>query len=263
MTLSDTQLIILSAASQRTDHAVILPANLKGSAAKKVIDKLLKQNLLQELRAKDDMPVWRRGDDNRPYTLRITKGGLKAIEVGSGDGAPDDNATARPDDVVAAAVTAETNSKERPRRARRSSAKKAAVPSVRANKASFGRPKSELQAGPGCRPASTAKRSNPGYAGQGNRMAETLGARLLGGHGAQEAETSTAFRKDRRRPDLSHRSIQNRESCEKTTVGLIRCPGGNVMRPLWRPRLRVCPISAMTNCGRAGSCCSVVRRQNH
>ena len=142
MTLSDTQLIILSAASQRTDHAVILPANLKGSAAKKVIDKLLKQNLLQELRAKDDMPVWRRGDDNRPYTLRITKGGLKAIEVGSGDGAPDDNATARPDDVVAAAVTAETNSKERPRRARRSSAKKAAVPSVRANKASFGRPKS-------------------------------------------------------------------------------------------------------------------------
>jgi hypothetical protein len=64
MTLSDTQLLILSAASQRTDHAVILPANLKGSAAKKVIDRLLKQKLLQELRAKDDMPVWRRGEDN-------------------------------------------------------------------------------------------------------------------------------------------------------------------------------------------------------
>ena len=66
MTLSDTQLLILSAASQRTDHAATLPANLKGGAAKKVIDRLLKQKLLQELHAKDDMPVWRRGDDNRP-----------------------------------------------------------------------------------------------------------------------------------------------------------------------------------------------------
>jgi hypothetical protein len=138
MTLSDTQLLILSAASQRTDHAVILPANLKGSAAKKVIDRLLKQKLLQELPAKDDMPVWRRGDDNRPYTLRITKGGLKAIEVGAVAGAPDDNATAGPDEVVAPNAPAETNS--RPGRARRSSAKKAAVPSVKATKASSGRP---------------------------------------------------------------------------------------------------------------------------
>ena len=60
----------------------MLPANLKGSAAKKVIDRLLKQKLLQELRGKDDMPAWRRGDDNRPYTLRITKAGLKAIFFG-------------------------------------------------------------------------------------------------------------------------------------------------------------------------------------
>jgi hypothetical protein len=60
MTLSDTQLLILSAASQRADHAAVLPANLKGSAAKKVTDKLLNEKLLQELRAKDDMPIWRR-----------------------------------------------------------------------------------------------------------------------------------------------------------------------------------------------------------
>ena len=71
MKLSDTQPLILSSASQRTDHAALLPANLKGSAAKKVVDRLLNEKLLQELRAKDDMPVWRRGDDNRPYSLRI------------------------------------------------------------------------------------------------------------------------------------------------------------------------------------------------
>src|SRR5260370_7430313 len=89
MTLSDAQLLILSAASQRTDHAATLPASLKGSAAKKVIDRLLKQKLLQELRAKDEMPVWRRGDDNRPYTLPITKGGLKAIEAEAVPDPPD------------------------------------------------------------------------------------------------------------------------------------------------------------------------------
>ena len=139
MTLSDTQLIILSAASQRTDHAVILPANLKGSAAKKVVDRLLKQKLLQELRAKDDMPVWRRGDDNRPYTLRITEGGLKAIEVETVAGMTDENATAGSDEVVAANARPEAKSRERPRRARRSSTKRAAVPSAKATKASSGR----------------------------------------------------------------------------------------------------------------------------
>ena len=71
MKLSDTQQLILSSASQRTDHAAVLPANLKGGAAKKVIDKLLNEKLLQELRAKDEMAVWRRGDDSRPYSLRI------------------------------------------------------------------------------------------------------------------------------------------------------------------------------------------------
>jgi hypothetical protein len=140
MTLSDTQLLILSAASQRTDHAVILPVNLKGGAAKKVVNRLLKQKLLQELRAKDDMPVWRRRDDNRSYTLRITKDGLKAIEGGGSDGATDNNATSGPDEAVAVNAPIETNPRERPHRARRSSAKKAAVPSVKAAKASSGRP---------------------------------------------------------------------------------------------------------------------------
>jgi hypothetical protein len=138
MTLSDTQLLILSAASQRTDHAATLPANLKGSAAKKVIDRLLKQKLLQELHAKDDMPVWRRGDDNRPYTLRITKGGLKAIEV-EDVAALDSKATGGADEVAAAKMPAEPGSSKRSGRSKRSSAKKTAAPSAKAPKASPGR----------------------------------------------------------------------------------------------------------------------------
>jgi Protein of unknown function (DUF3489) len=140
MAISDTQLLILSAASQRTDHAATLPANLKGSAAKKVIDRLLKQKLLQELRAKDDMPIWRRGNDSRSYTLRITKAGLKAIEVEDVADAPDNRATGSRDEVAMANTPAETKSSERPGRAKRSSSKKAAAPTAKATKASSGRP---------------------------------------------------------------------------------------------------------------------------
>jgi Protein of unknown function (DUF3489) len=136
MTLSDTQLLILSAASQRADHAATLPANLKGSAAKKVIDRLLKQKLLQELRAKDDMPVWRRGDDNRPYSLRITKTGLRAIEVQDVAETPDNNAAPYPKEVAAADVSPKANSSERPGRAKRAGAKKTARASAKATKAS-------------------------------------------------------------------------------------------------------------------------------
>ncbi len=81
MKLSDTQLMVLSAASQRQDCFVVLPPNLKGSAARKVVEKLVNEALLLELAAKDGMPVWRRGDDNRAFSLRITKAGLKAIAV--------------------------------------------------------------------------------------------------------------------------------------------------------------------------------------
>src|SRR5213079_2957208 len=104
MKLSDTQLLILSSASQRTDHAALLPANLKGSAAKKVVDRLLNEKLLQELRTKDGMPAWRRGDGNRTYSLRITKAGLKAIEIEDVAVVPDKNAAAYPSEVPAPVV---------------------------------------------------------------------------------------------------------------------------------------------------------------
>src|ERR1017187_9097555 len=142
MKLSDTQLMILSSASQRIDHAAVLPASLKGSAAKKVVDKLLNEKLLQELRAKDDLPVWRRGDDNRPYSLRITKAGLRAIEVEEVAQGQDNNAAADPDEVGAADVS-KAKSSERPSRAKRSGAKKTAAVSAKATKASSNRSKTD------------------------------------------------------------------------------------------------------------------------
>src|SRR5712692_10157444 len=141
MKLSDTQLMILSSASQRTDHAAVLPANLKGSAANKVVSKLLNEKLLQELRAKDDMPVWRRGDNNRPYSLRITKAGLKAIEVEDVAEASDNNAATDPNEVAVPDVSTEAKSSQRPSRAKRSGAKKTAAVSAKATKSSSDRAK--------------------------------------------------------------------------------------------------------------------------
>ncbi len=44
--LTDTQLIILTAASQRDDRGVELPANVKGEAGRKVVEKLIRAGLL-------------------------------------------------------------------------------------------------------------------------------------------------------------------------------------------------------------------------
>jgi hypothetical protein len=79
--LTDTQLIILSAASQRDDRGVELPANLKGGAARKVVDKLIRAGLLEEARVRGSLPQRRRDDDNGPQALRITKQGLEAVGV--------------------------------------------------------------------------------------------------------------------------------------------------------------------------------------
>jgi hypothetical protein len=81
MKLTDTQLVVLSAASQRQHSAV--ETKLKGGAADKVIGKLLSQHLVEEIPAQSGLPVWRRDDDKGAFALRITARGLAAIGAGS------------------------------------------------------------------------------------------------------------------------------------------------------------------------------------
>jgi hypothetical protein len=78
--LTDTQLLLLSAASQRDDRALEPSPKLTGGAAGKVVAKLLTEGLVEEVRARGSIPVWRRDDDG-PRALRITKKGLQAIRV--------------------------------------------------------------------------------------------------------------------------------------------------------------------------------------
>ena len=89
MKLADTQLLLLSAASQRQDGAIELASNLKGSAARKVVGKLLTEGLLEEIPARGALPVWRHDADKRPLALRITKRGLATIHVDEGGALPE------------------------------------------------------------------------------------------------------------------------------------------------------------------------------
>jgi hypothetical protein len=79
MKLTDTQLVLLSAASQRQDGVIVLTANLKGGAAGKVIGMLLRDGLVEEVPAGASMPAWRRDADAGPLSIRITPQGLASI----------------------------------------------------------------------------------------------------------------------------------------------------------------------------------------
>jgi DNA-binding MarR family transcriptional regulator len=80
--LTDTQLLILSAAAQREDRCIAAPPSLKGAAAKKTAAKLVAAGLVQEIKAKSGARVWRQDDaTGQAYALQLTAAGLKAIAV--------------------------------------------------------------------------------------------------------------------------------------------------------------------------------------
>jgi hypothetical protein len=88
--LTDTQLVLLSAASQREDRALERTSNLTDGAAGKVVAKLLAEGLVEEIQSRGSLPIWRRDEDGS-RSLRITKKGLQAIQVEdetSGSGEP-------------------------------------------------------------------------------------------------------------------------------------------------------------------------------
>jgi hypothetical protein len=81
-TVTDTQAIILSAASQRAGAiALPLPDSLKGGAAQKVVGAMLAKGLIEEIEAGRGEPVWRETDDGYGVTRIATSAGLAAIGV--------------------------------------------------------------------------------------------------------------------------------------------------------------------------------------
>lgn len=91
--LTDTQLVILSAAGQREDGAALpLPKSLKikGAAVTRTLDSLRKNGFLEEKPAPREADSWREDPDGRRMMLAITDAGLQAI-----DGEPAGEAASR------------------------------------------------------------------------------------------------------------------------------------------------------------------------
>ena len=85
MKLTDTQLIVLNKAAQRsTMLALPLPPNLKGGAANKVVIPLIQKGLLEEIDAdtRTGETIWRETRAGQGVTLTITEAGLAAIGIG-------------------------------------------------------------------------------------------------------------------------------------------------------------------------------------
>jgi Protein of unknown function (DUF3489) len=80
--LTETQLLMLSAAAQREDRCIAAPPSLKGAAAQKIATKLVVAGLAKETRAKRGAHVWRRDDaTGLTYALKVTPPGLMMIAI--------------------------------------------------------------------------------------------------------------------------------------------------------------------------------------
>ena len=94
--LSDSQLVILTAACQRADRCVFpVTAKLKGNAAGNVLKSLLKKDLIKEVRAKRDDTVWRHDEQHGRMTLAATPAAFAALGIDPRDAGAEADATER------------------------------------------------------------------------------------------------------------------------------------------------------------------------
>jgi DNA-binding MarR family transcriptional regulator len=95
--LSDSQLVVLSAACQRAGRSLYpLTLKVKGGAADKVLKSLLAKGLIEELQAGLNDEVWREDKDGTRLTLRATDAAVAALNIGSDTAAPVDDAADSP-----------------------------------------------------------------------------------------------------------------------------------------------------------------------
>jgi DNA-binding MarR family transcriptional regulator len=92
--LSDSQLVVLSAASQRPDGCVFpITLKLKGNAIGNVLKSLLTKGLLEEVPGRADDTLWRY-DDGAPLTLKASTAAYRHLGI-------EPEATPAADDVPA------------------------------------------------------------------------------------------------------------------------------------------------------------------
>lgn len=78
--LTDTQLVALSAASQRTDQCIVPPEHLKGGAVPRFTRSLIAKGVAEEIDAAPGMPIIR-SDGDHAFVLVITAAGFAALGI--------------------------------------------------------------------------------------------------------------------------------------------------------------------------------------
>ncbi len=98
--LSDSQLVVLTAACQRPDRYVFpITARLKGNAAGNVLKSLLNKGLIKEVRAKRDDTVWRHDEERGRMTLIATKAAFAALGIDAQETPAEDETDSAPNDT--------------------------------------------------------------------------------------------------------------------------------------------------------------------
>ena len=98
--LSDSQLVVLTAACQRPDRCVFpVTARLKGNAAGNVLKSLLNKGLIKEVRAKRDDTVWRHDEERGRMTLVATKAAFAALGIDAQETPAEDETESAPNDT--------------------------------------------------------------------------------------------------------------------------------------------------------------------
>ena len=98
--LSDSQLVVLTAACQRPDRCVFpVTARLKGNAAGNVLKSLLNKGLIKEVRAKRDDTVWRHDEERGRKTLVATKAAFAALGIDAQETPAEDETESAPNDT--------------------------------------------------------------------------------------------------------------------------------------------------------------------
>ena len=202
--LSDTQLVMLSAAAQRDDRCLTLPEKLKGAAAHKVATKLIAAGLVEEVKAKTGMPVWRRDEqDGQSYALTLTAAGAKAIAVNPDDDAsPAGDEERSPPEVDQSPTSAESD---------RTAAGASAAESAQAF-ATPRAPRVGYEVGEGDRDASSNRRSDDRRIGASDGLAAAYHPRCPDGPAQARLRSDARSIRCGTRLSLSHRPRRERRA---------------------------------------------------
>ena len=85
MKLTNSLLVLLSAAAQHDARLMPRPDRLTGKATRSLATRLIRAGLVEEVPVRHDQPHWDADADARPVGLRITGAGLAAIGLDAAD----------------------------------------------------------------------------------------------------------------------------------------------------------------------------------